>query len=145
MGKYSLDGTTRRIAGGCSLVAGAAAVFWLMRSRSGPVPAWGAALVDMNIVWFTALALFFGLAGVGRELSEVTTKAPFMYTVVSLGSAMGVALESYSHGAPDLGRAGLVTAAVVVGLCGGAYRVFQHRRPSAAQLVVAADGASPRP
>jgi len=132
-GKYSLDGAGRRIAGGCSFVAAALAVFWLSQRLRGPVPKWGLFLVDMFITYSSLGALCFGLVGIRRELSNLTINAPLMCTLLSLMWAVGLALESYIHGAPDLGRAGLVTVAVIVGLAFAYTLVGKRLRPGAAQ------------
>jgi hypothetical protein len=131
MGKYSLDGTTRRIAGACSLVAGALAVFWLTQSLRGHVPARSVAFADATIYLLSLVALCFGLVGSRREVSEMIANAPFISTLLSLMWALGLVFRLYSRGAPDLGRAGIVTFAVAVGLYVAAYRVRRRCRSAA--------------
>jgi FtsH-binding integral membrane protein len=128
MGKYSLDGTTRRIAGGCSLVAGALAVFWLMQNLRGHVPARSVAFVDATIYFLSLVAVCFGLLGSRREVSEMIANAPFIPSLLSMAWALGFVLRLYSRGTPDLGRAGIVTVAVAVGLVGAAYLVRRRCR-----------------
>jgi hypothetical protein len=144
MGKYSVDGTTRRIAGTCSVVAGAVAVFWLMQRLRGHVPAGAASVADQSMLFFSLLGLCFAFVGSRRELSEVTTRCLFIYAALSTAWALVLAFELYVHGAPDLGRAGIVTFAFAGGLVGLASLIIKRRRPEAAQQAVAADGASPR-
>jgi multisubunit Na+/H+ antiporter MnhB subunit len=134
-GRYSLDGAGRRVAVGCSFVAAALAGFWLMRRLRGPVPKWSAFLVDFFIFYSSLGALGFGLVGIRRELSKLTISAPLTFTVLSVMWAFGLALESYIHGAPDLGRAGLVTFAVTIGLALGYSVVGKRLRPGSAQAV----------
>jgi hypothetical protein len=139
MGEHSLDGRTRWIAGGSSLVAGALAMFWLVQLLRGHVPG----LVSLN-VWFLALAaLCFGLVGSRREVSERIADAPFRFTLLSLMCAIGAAFKLNNGRTPDLGRAGIVTVAVAIALYVAAYLV-RRRWGSPAQAAVAADGASPR-
>jgi hypothetical protein len=142
-GKYSLDGPGRRIAGGCSFVAAAVALFWLLQRFHGAVPKGDLVLVDMIITYSSLGALCFGLVGIRRELSNLTVNGPAICTLISLIWAVGLALESYIYGAPDVARAGLVTVAVIVGLAFVYALVGKRLRPKAAQPAVAADGGSP--
>jgi hypothetical protein len=142
-GTYSLDGTGRRIAGCCSIVAAALAVLWLVQRLRGPVPRWGALMVDMFILYSSLGALGFGLVGIRRELGRRIVGAPLLCTMLCVIWSLSLALDSHFHGAPDLARAGLVTFAVIVGL-GLLYGFVGKRlRPLSAQPAVAQDGASP--
>jgi hypothetical protein len=143
-GNFPLDGATRRFAGGCSVVAGALAAFWLMQRLYGHVPRGNRALVDMLIFYCALDALCFGLVGILREPPGMITRGTFVWASVSMMSATGFTLDAFVHGAPNVGRAGLVTAAVVVGLAFGAAHVLKRRRPVTDQPAVERDGAPRR-
>jgi hypothetical protein len=132
-GVGSLDRTSRRIAAGGSLIAGALAVYWLIELLRNQVPAIGAHDVQINIVWLWTLAVGFAFVARRPEISNKSTLVPFM---IAPQTAIWASLFvfKWSHlRTPNFGRAGVMSFAITVALAGVAIFVRERRRQNTAQ------------
>jgi hypothetical protein len=140
----SVDRTTRRIAGACSLIAGTPAVYWLIQMLRNQVPDSGVTDVEINIVMWSIVALSFGVVAKRREPSDRSTNAPFVFTLLSAGWALRFVFKLNSRQTPAFGPVGILTLAITVGLVGAAILVKVRLGRSAAQPGVEPDGPSAR-
>jgi hypothetical protein len=112
-GATSLDRTTRRIAGACSLIAGALAVFWLIRILRGQVTRLGSTTdVEINIVFGSIVAFGFGRVAVLREISRDSTWVLILVAPQMAFWAARFVFKLNNRRSPDFGPAGIVTFAV---------------------------------
>jgi hypothetical protein len=132
MGATPFDRTTRRIAGAGSLVAGALAVYWLIDVLHKQVPDSAATNVELNILFWSIVALCFGLVAMRREPSDRSTNAAFIFALQSACWASSLVFKLNQVRKPEFGPAGIVSFAIAVGLVVSAILIQVRRDRGAA-------------
>jgi hypothetical protein len=124
---HLFDGTARRIAAVCSLVAGAVAAFWLIQLLRGQVPA-PSGLVKFFIVQASLVAWAFGQVAARPEVRRWIV---ILLTSFSIGLVFYAKTFVFKTGLrvePHFGPAEVVTLAVAMGLCFASIVVAARQR-----------------
>jgi hypothetical protein len=132
-----VDGTTRRTAAVCSLVAVAVAVFWLIQSLRGQVPAPSAHNVHVSVAYFFGVAVFFGVVARRLQSSGGYLFTLMLFPTLSALWAGRFVIQLFGdEPKPHFGVAGIVTFVAALGLVAAGVLLHERQRRRDAQSAV---------